>query len=64
MSKFKVGQEVTLFVKGAGVTSKEQHVIEKIADGIITLEDSDKKFDLNGKCTEVDNFFGFSFWIE
>ncbi|MCM3109915.1 hypothetical protein [Lederbergia lenta] len=64
MGEFSVGQEVIMFVKGAGVTSKEQHIIEDIADGIISLDDSEKTFDLNGKCTKVDNFFGFSFWIE
>lgn len=61
---FQVGQKVNMFVKGAGVTSKEEHVIEDIADGVITLEDSDKEFNLDGKWLDVDSFFGFEFWIE
>lgn len=64
MSKFTEGQEITLFVKGAGVTSEEKDIIEMIEDGVIHLEDSDKTFDLKGKCLQDDPFFGFEFWIE
>lgn len=61
--KFEAGQTVTLYTEGAGVISKEKLAIEKIKDGLIYLEDSGKTFDLDGKCTEEDNFFGFEFWI-
>lgn len=30
MKNFAVGQEVTMFIEGAGVISKEQHVISEI----------------------------------
>lgn len=53
-----------MFVKGAGVTSKEEHEIDDIVDGVITLVESDRKFDLNGKWLGKDDFFGFQFWIE
>lgn len=64
MKKLEKDQKVTMFVKGAGVVSKEAHQIADIQDGVITLVKSEKKFDLNGKCLDVDNFFGFEFSIE
>lgn len=64
MSGFVQGQEVTLFVKGAGTISKEQHVIEEIENGVITLEEIEKRFDENGKWLETDPIFNFNFWIE
>ncbi|MBL4968913.1 hypothetical protein [Bacillus halotolerans] len=63
--KFKEGQQVIMHVNGAGVVSKERHrVLEVDEKGIVSLEDSDKEFDLDGKWLGVDNFFGFNFWIE
>lgn len=64
MKEFKVGQNVTMSVKGAGVTSKEEHEIDDIVDGVITLVDSEKEFDLNGKWLGKDDLFGFKFSIE
>ncbi|TWG61306.1 hypothetical protein [Bacillus subtilis] len=63
--KFKEGQQVIMHVNGAGVVSEERHrVLEVDEKGIVSLEDSDKEFDLDGKWLGVDNFFGFNFWIE
>ncbi|HFJ9376510.1 MULTISPECIES: hypothetical protein [Bacillus] len=61
---FQEGQTVTLFVKGAGVVSREKREIESIQDEIINLVDSNKEFSLDGKCLTKDEFFGFEFWIK
>lgn len=60
--KFIEGQEVTLFVKGAGVVTEEKTTIERIADGVIFT--ADRKFGMDGKWLEKDNMFGFDFWIK
>lgn len=64
MKEFKVGQTVTMLIKGAGVTSKENHEIEDIVDGVVSLVESEKEFDLKGNWLGKDNFFGFKFSIE
>jgi hypothetical protein len=65
MTKFEAGQEVTLFVKGAGVVSEETHVVDYVdEEGYVYLVDSDRQYDANGKWTDKDTLFGFDFWIK
>lgn len=64
MARFYKGKVVTMFVKGAGTVSAEKHTVKEVVDGIVYLEDSPKTFNLDGKWTEVDEFFGFEFWID
>lgn len=59
---FTKGQEVTLFVKGAGEVSEEPTTIDNIADGVVYA--ADREFDLNGKWLGKDTMFGFDFWIK
>lgn len=59
---FNEGQEVTLFVKGAGVITEEKATIDRIEDGVVFA--ADRKFGLDGKWLEEDTMFGFDFWIE
>ncbi|MCY8997934.1 hypothetical protein P9266_18940 [Bacillus subtilis] len=62
---FKVGQEVIMFVKGAGTVSEERYTVEEVNnDGVVKVDDCDKEFGLDGKWLGIDTFFGFDFWIK
>ncbi|MGA4713063.1 hypothetical protein [Bacillus safensis] len=61
---FKVGQEVIMFVEGAGTRSEELYTVEEVDNGVVKVDDCDKEFGLDGKWLGVDTFFGFNFWIE
>ena len=61
---FEVGQKVTMYIKRAGLISKQQHVIDEIVDEIVRLEDTIREFNLNGEWIDFENTIGSSYWIE
>ncbi|WCK57141.1 hypothetical protein PP175_28545 (plasmid) [Aneurinibacillus sp. Ricciae_BoGa-3] len=62
---FVQGQKVKLLVHGAGTTSEEEAIVLKVENGIVTVKDSDTKYDAKtGKSLGKDNFFGFKFKIK
>lgn len=64
--KFKKGDKVAIAVHGAGVTSYEPHIIKKVRNGIVYLEDNDDfVFDSKaGRRTRCEpSPFGFSFQL-
>lgn len=61
---FKVGQEVIMFVQGAGTISEEPYTVEEVENGVVKVDDCDKEFGLDGKWLGTDTFFGFNFCIK
>jgi hypothetical protein len=61
---FKVGQQVTMFIKRSGLVSKQQHVVDEIVDEIVRLEDTIREFNLNGEWIDFANVVGSEYWIE
>ncbi len=62
----KVGDKVTVLVHGAGVTSEEEHYIEKIDDENLEVEDLSDIFykDSKGNYRTHISPFGFCFEIK
>jgi hypothetical protein len=58
--KFKKGQKVTVLVHGAGVTSKEAHVVEKVTKKEVFVDGLEEGFPL--PTLRRDGVFGF--WLE
>jgi hypothetical protein len=61
--EFAAGQEVTMSVRGAGVTSYEDWTVESVEDGVVYLDGSDRRFGLDGKEIDSTDMFGFTFSI-
>ncbi|WP_024428275.1 hypothetical protein [Bacillus safensis] len=61
---FNVGQEVIMFVQGAGTIAEELHTVEEVNNGVVKVDDCAKEFGLDGKWLGIDTFFGFNFWIK
>jgi hypothetical protein len=61
------GDNVTLFVHGAGCTSEEPHVVASVdrQRGVFYLEHSDREYSLaTGRWIGVDEIFGFTFRVK
>jgi hypothetical protein len=64
-STMEVGDKVTMLVHGVGVTSKERRTIEDIEEGVVSLENTPKQFDVTGKHINPEKYdLGFKFELE
>jgi hypothetical protein len=62
---YKKGDTAKMFFHGAGVTSKENHIVEKVTKKEVWLFNEDKPWrfnKFNGQCLNDVNDFGF--WRE